>query len=69
MTPAQRQSISGLILAGGRSSRMSVGAERRDKALLQFKGKRLIDHVFERLRITYNQLLLVGIFYRSALSV
>ena len=49
MTPAQRQSISGLILAGGRSSRMSVGAERRDKALLQFKGKRLIDHVFERI--------------------
>ena len=45
MTPAQRQSITGLILAGGRSSRMGGN----DKALLTFKEKRLVDHVYERL--------------------
>jgi len=45
MTPAQKESITGLILAGGRSSRMAG----RDKALIQFKHKRLIDHVYERL--------------------
>jgi molybdopterin molybdotransferase len=45
MTPAQKESITGLILAGGRSSRMGGN----DKALLQFKDKRLIDHVFDRL--------------------
>lgn len=45
MTPAQKESITGLILAGGRSSRMGGN----DKALIQFKDKRLIDHVFERL--------------------
>ena len=50
MTPAQRQSITGLILAGGRSSRMGAdGGRPRDKALMQFKGKRLVDHVFERI--------------------
>jgi molybdopterin molybdotransferase len=46
MTPAQRQSITGLILAGGRSSRMGG----QDKALIRFKEKRLIDHVYERLQ-------------------
>jgi len=45
MTPAQKESITGLILAGGRSSRMAG----RDKALIQFKDKRLVDHVYERL--------------------
>lgn len=45
MTPAQKESITGLILAGGRSSRMGGN----DKALIKFKEKRLIDHVFERL--------------------
>jgi len=45
MTPAQKESITGLILAGGRSSRMGGS----DKALIKFKEKRLIDHVFERL--------------------
>jgi molybdopterin molybdotransferase len=45
MTPAQKESITGLILAGGRSSRMGGN----DKALMRFKEKRLIDHVFERL--------------------
>ncbi len=46
MTPAQKQSITGLILAGGRSSRMGG----QDKALIKFKEKRLIDHVYERLQ-------------------
>ena len=46
MTPAQQQSITGLILAGGRSSRMGG----QDKALIRFKDKRLIDHVYERLQ-------------------
>ncbi|MDB5804434.1 MAG: molybdenum cofactor guanylyltransferase [Betaproteobacteria bacterium] len=45
MTPAQKESITGLILAGGRSSRMGGN----DKALMQFRTKRMIDHVFERL--------------------
>ena len=59
MTPAEKGAITGLILAGGRSSRMNDGAtgnpgdqpagKPRDKALLQFRGKRLIDHVYERL--------------------
>ena len=49
MTPAQQQSITGLILAGGRSSRMAHAGQARDKALIQFKGKRLIDHVYEKL--------------------
>ncbi len=49
MTPAQQQSITGLILAGGRSSRMAQAGQPRDKALIQFKGKRLVDHVYEKL--------------------
>ena len=49
MTPAQQQSITGLILAGGRSSRMAQAGQARDKALIQFKGRRLIDHVFDKL--------------------
>ena len=43
------QSITGLILAGGRSSRMALAGQARDKALITFKGKRLIDHVYEKL--------------------
>ena len=51
MTPAEKSSITGLILAGGRSSRMNVdtAGKPRDKALLEFRGKRLVDHVFERI--------------------
>jgi molybdopterin molybdotransferase len=50
MTPAQQQAVTGLILAGGRSSRMAeAGGAPRDKALLSFKGRRMIDHVYERL--------------------
>jgi molybdopterin molybdotransferase len=49
MTPAERASITGLILAGGRSARMAADGVERDKALIAFQGKRLIDHVYERL--------------------
>jgi molybdenum cofactor guanylyltransferase len=38
-------SVTGLILAGGKGSRMG-GV---DKGLQSFRGKRLIDHVYERL--------------------
>jgi len=38
-------SVSGLILAGGKGSRMG-GV---DKGLQTFRGKRLVDHVYERL--------------------
>ncbi len=38
-------SVTGLILAGGRGSRMG-GV---DKGLQAFRGKRLVDHVYERL--------------------
>ena len=51
MTPAEKSSITGLILAGGRSSRMNPdqAGKPRDKALIEFRGKRLVDHVFERI--------------------
>jgi molybdopterin-guanine dinucleotide biosynthesis protein A len=39
------KTITGLILAGGQARRMG-GV---DKALQEFRGKRLIDHVYERL--------------------
>jgi molybdopterin-guanine dinucleotide biosynthesis protein A len=38
-------SVTGLILAGGKGSRMG-GV---DKGLKAFRGKRLVDHVYERL--------------------
>jgi molybdopterin-guanine dinucleotide biosynthesis protein A len=41
---ASHTSVTGLILAGGRGSRMG-GV---DKGLQAFRGKRLVDHVYER---------------------
>ena len=38
-------SVTGLILAGGKGSRMG-GV---DKGLQAFRGRRLVDHVYERL--------------------
>jgi molybdopterin-guanine dinucleotide biosynthesis protein A len=46
-----RQSITGLILAGGQASRM--GGE--DKGLLLLNGKRLIEHVINRLEPQVKQ--------------
>jgi len=43
MTPMV-SSVTGLILAGGKGSRMG-GV---DKGLQTFRGKRLVDHVYER---------------------
>lgn len=53
------------ILAGGKSSRMG-----RDKAEVELFGKRLIDHVVERLRTQVEQIVLSAPHdYRTGLSV
>ncbi len=44
----------GVILAGGRSSRMGVGR----KALLELHGRPLLAHVIERLQPQLDSLLL-----------
>ena len=49
MNPVERESITGLILAGGQSRRMSALGPNTDKGLIEFKGQRLVDHVFGRL--------------------
>ena len=49
MTPADRDGITGLILAGGQSRRMEALGPGTDKGLIAFKGKRLVDHVFGKL--------------------
>jgi molybdopterin-guanine dinucleotide biosynthesis protein A len=48
------QEITGVILAGGRASRM--GGE--DKGLLEFAGRPLIEHVLERLRPQVGNILI-----------
>lgn len=45
-TRPQRATITGLVLAGGRGTRMG-GA---DKGLLDWQGRPLVDHVLDRLR-------------------
>ncbi len=45
----------GVILAGGRSSRMG-----RDKALLPFQGRRLLDHVVDRIAPQVRRLAISG---------
>ncbi len=49
MTPAERDGITGLILAGGQSRRMEALGPGTDKGLIAFQGKRLVDHVFGKL--------------------
>ena len=49
MTPAEREGITGLILAGGQSRRMEALGPGTDKGLIAFKGRRLVDHVFGKL--------------------
>lgn len=44
-----RTQITGLILAGGLSRRMSTASVAADKGLEQFRGRPLITHVIERL--------------------
>jgi molybdopterin-guanine dinucleotide biosynthesis protein A len=46
----------GVILAGGKSSRMGG----RDKAEFEFAGRRLVDHVFERLARQVDVVLISG---------
>ncbi len=53
MKPASKQTITGLILAGGRGRRMGS----IDKGLAPFGGRPLIDHVIERLAPQVDRLL------------
>jgi len=53
MSPTQ-QAISGVILAGGMSSRMG-----QNKALMALGGKRLVDRVVEVMRVVFHDLLMV----------
>lgn len=54
----------GVVLAGGQSRRMG-----RDKAVVAFKGKRLIDHVIERLSPQVDRVLLsAGQTYDTGLT-
>ena len=49
-----QQSITGVILAGGKSSRMG-----QNKALMALGGKRLVDRVVEVMRSVFDDLLVV----------
>lgn len=51
---SESKAITGLILAGGQGRRMG-GV---DKGLQDFRGKRLIDHVFERLAPQVGELII-----------
>jgi molybdopterin-guanine dinucleotide biosynthesis protein A len=50
----ERLPLTGLILAGGRGSRMGG----RDKGLVQFRGRPLVDHVIERIAPQVDELLI-----------
>lgn len=50
---ADRPRVTGLILAGGQGSRMGG----RDKGLVQYRGRALVDHVIERIEPQVDELL------------
>ena len=45
--------ITGVILAGGQSSRMGV-----DKALVEWQGKRLVDYLLEQMHLVCDEILI-----------
>lgn len=53
-TPSPRPAITGLILAGGRGTRMGTV----DKGLQPFRGKPMVEHVIERLAPQVDELLI-----------
>lgn len=62
--------IIGVILAGGRSRRMSGPGESRDKALATLAGKSLFDHVLGRLAPQVDRVIVSGKSdYGSGLAV
>jgi molybdopterin-guanine dinucleotide biosynthesis protein A len=50
----ERLALTGLILAGGQGSRM----EGRDKGLVQYRGRPLVEHVIERIAPQVDELLI-----------
>ena len=60
MSPGEREGITGLILAGGQSRRMRALGVNTDKGLVEFKGQRLVDHVFGRLASQVGGILKIG---------
>ncbi len=51
----QRNATVAVVLAGGASRRMG-----RDKALLEWGGRPLLEHILLRLRVAFEQLVVVG---------
>ncbi|GAI21601.1 unnamed protein product, partial [marine sediment metagenome] len=47
--------MTGIVLAGGKSQRMGEG-----KASLKIGGKQVIELILEKLRVTFDNVLIVG---------
>lgn len=54
MKPPLRESMTGIVLAGGKSSRMGF-----NKAFIQLKEKRFIDHTVEVLKELFDEVIVV----------